>query len=138
MRIRKYFTPIAAISIAGFVLWGCAQGMTDAEMAALPTVPAEGNFTVKQGGSVVIYGARGRSCGVVPSFSGVMTGAFRRSGSKEPKIGTLSDGGIAKRRSGSCKGEVPVRAIVYTAGNKSGSDEVVFYGSDRASITVTE
>jgi hypothetical protein len=112
--------------------------MTDAEMAALPTVPADGNFTVKQGGSVVIYGARGRNCSAVPGFSDVMGSAFRRGGSKEPKMGTLSDGGVAKRRSGSCGGEVPVRAVVYTAGNKSGSDEVIFYGSDRAAITITE
>ncbi len=92
----------SAITASGWRPWG---GPAD----NAPIIPFEPLVTMKVGESRPIYAVRG-DCGQLPP-SWVEIAAELPS----PKLGTISDGGLARRNSKLCKGLTPAQAIVFSA-----------------------
>lgn len=110
-----------------------ATMMNLAAFAQEVEIPAKLEVTTKAGETAVIYGQRARDCKSVPSFEWTISNAITR----EPKHGTLSDGGVGKRRSRSCGKVVPVRAISYTPeAGFEGTDLVTFWERETVIIEV--
>ena len=130
---------LGVISAIGLLTLGVGLGYTSGFFRGVALIGKSGavgpetnrhEFYVKLkvGNSAIISGARSNCGEAPPPWDRVGPGLMKL------KIGTLSDGGIGKRYSISCKGMVPTRAIKFTATHK-GREEFMLY-SDRTIIDV--
>ena len=133
---------LISMALAAIVANGCQSpqpndeaGSQELKVEEEVEIPSSLEITATTGKSVVIYGQRSRDCDSLtpPPFSMVLEEAI----TNMPLHGTLSNGGISKRRSIKCGKVVPLRAVSYTSDpGFSGKDLVGFWWTDRVIITV--
>ncbi|MCZ6856006.1 MAG: ankyrin repeat domain-containing protein, partial [Gammaproteobacteria bacterium] len=106
----------------------------DSSVAEKVQIPNSSSIVVKLGIPTIIYGERARKCGgPAPSYGSFIKKAVTR----KPSHGSLSGGGIGNGGSKKCGGVVPKRAVIYTPESGFvGDDKVVFWNSQKISITV--
>jgi hypothetical protein len=121
---------IAAIGIASWLTW--PDPAPDPETALYGLVEANyvRNVTLSVGEAMIIHGARGNNCGPAPDWE------VAKELMPELQTGTLSNGGLGTRFSRQCGGNIPARAILYTATNP-GVEQFNLYG-DPIVATVTQ
>lgn len=115
-----------AFAVLGVVLAGGAGSFG----AVAQEIPYRKTITLKVGETAVIHGARGECGKPAPEWSQVIR--------KLPPValGSFSDGGLGERKSRSCGGPTPARAIRFTA-TKAGAEQILVE-QDPITITVTE
>ena len=84
-------------------------------------VPGGGTVTVAVGAPTPVYGMRSQDCDAAPSFEAV------RDRLPASSLGVFVDGGTGVRRSRSCGGPTPVRAIAIIAG-QPGTETLELFG----------
>lgn len=104
----------AAITASGWRPWG---GPADGK----PIIQFKPDVRMRVGDSRPIYAYRG-DCGILPPAWGVIASEL-----PDPKLGTLTDGGLAQKNSKFCKGLTPAQAIVFTA-RQAGVEEFEIQG----------
>ena len=116
------------ISDIGFHLLVPEFALAKFSYAGAQRIPYKRYVTLSVGQSTVIHGARGACGEAPPDWEEVIRGL------PLSLIGSYSDGGLGVRRSRSCGGPTPARAVKFTA-EKAGSEQIVLYG-DPINITV--
>lgn len=112
-----------AFAFAGLILSGFVAGAHAQTLNFSPTV------TLKIGQSGILHGARSSGCGgAAPDW------ATTRTWLPATELGTFADAGIRSRYSDSCKAEVKVRAVRFTA-RKAGVERLRLFG-DSIELTV--
>lgn len=101
------------------------------------TVGAGGTVAVSGDDPVPVYGIRDRDCGNAPDFRTQMELLVGELGLSMPaEAGVLADGGVSRRQSRRCGGEVDVRVVVYRPRpGYTGTFELDFFG-DLVKVTV--
>ncbi|MGF1628380.1 MAG: hypothetical protein ACFCUT_02815 [Kiloniellaceae bacterium] len=119
-------------------LAACGGGPRGFYASDPPRIPLGGSFTVEPGQQVVVYGVRSRHCGMQPpAFETAAAEMFNAEGAQGPASGEIYDAGTGQSVAVLCGGTVPVRAIGYRApADFEGEVAMVFYGTDRATVTV--
>lgn len=119
-------------------LAGCGGGPRGFYASDPPRIPLGGDFTVEPGQEVVVYGVRSKRCGMQPpTFETAAGEMFSGEGAQGPSVGEVYDAGTGQTDAVLCGGTVPVRAVGYRApADFEGEVAMVFYGTDRATVTV--
>lgn len=135
--MRRHCRSALALVLA-LGLAGCGGGPRGFYASDPPRIPLGGNFTVEPGQEVIVYGVRSKRCGMQPpAFEAAAGEMFSGEGSQSPTAGEIYDAGTGQSLAVLCGGTVPVRAVGYRApADFEGEVAMVFYGTDRATVTV--
>ncbi|MGL4497036.1 MAG: hypothetical protein ACRCXM_01280 [Beijerinckiaceae bacterium] len=103
--------------------------LAGAGVAQAQTLQFSPQVTLKIGQSAILNGARANQCGApAPDWATVRTWL------PPTDLGTFADAGLQKKFSDSCRGEVAVRAVRFTA-RKTGSERMRLFG-DQLTVSV--
>lgn len=123
-----------ALFVSTLVLTGCAAQDRASGVDEQVRIPTTMRVSTQPGETVIVYGQRKPGCkGGVPTFEWMLSNAV----TSGPEHGTLSNGGVGKRSSGSCGKVVPVRAVAYTPeAGFTGTDTVTFWEQETVTVEV--
>lgn len=130
IEIRKFITGIALFcgGVVAAEVYRSEPWLRFQASPQYPLIVLRPHVSLVVGESLAIHGDRGDCGKPPPDWEYVLT--------RLPisRIGTFSDGGVARRNSNFCRGETPARAVMFTA-DRPGVEELLVLG-DVMRVTV--
>ncbi|HBG98309.1 MAG: hypothetical protein JKP98_08555 [Rhodobacteraceae bacterium] len=122
--------------VAAVVVAGCTETAPTASgggQADVNRVAYQSSVRLAVGQSAIVHGKRSDQCGVLPSEAELASAKANLDAQTE--LGEFSFGNPGVRRSGSCRGNTPVRETIFTA--TAPGQQVLRVHGDPVRVTVT-